>query len=94
MSRIHLVGELRCATQAEIDIVTAHLPEHIQRTRSEPGCLAFSVTPTDDAGVWRVAEEFRDQEAFELHQARVRGSEWGRATAGIERQYEIRGLAG
>ena len=35
---------------------------------------------------------FQDAAAFTAHQQRVAGSEWGRATAGIERRYEIEGI--
>lgn len=66
-----------------------HLPRHIQLTHAEPGCLSFDVQPTDDPFEWIVAERFADQAAFSAHQARVRASEWGRATAGIERDYVI-----
>jgi hypothetical protein len=39
-----------------------------------------------------VAEHFESEHAFKLHQERVSRSDWGRATAGIERRYSIRGL--
>jgi quinol monooxygenase YgiN len=93
MRSVHLAGRLVCKTEAEARLVTDHLPDHIERTRAEPGCLSFSVAPTDDPFVWSVDEEFEDERAFVLHQERVAGSEWGRATAGIERRYSIRGLA-
>lgn len=93
MTSIRLSGQLVCKTAAEARIVAVHLPGHVDRTRSEPGCLAFSVTPTDDPLVWSVEEEFEDRAAFELHQQRVAESEWGLATAGIERRYTIRGLS-
>ena len=82
-----------CKTAAEARIVAVHLPDHIERSRSEPGCLAFSVAPTDDPLVWSVEEEFEDRTAFERHQQRAARSEWGLATAGIERRYTIRGLS-
>jgi hypothetical protein len=34
-----------------------------------------------------------DQAAFDSHQARVQASEWGRATAGIERDYVVASVA-
>jgi quinol monooxygenase YgiN len=90
MSNVHLAGQLICKTAAEAQAVIAHLPDHIERTRSEPGCVSFSVMPTDDPFVWSVEEEFKSQPALESHQARVARSEWGRATAGIERRYAVR----
>ncbi|WP_221584906.1 putative quinol monooxygenase [Microbacterium sp. G2-8] len=89
---VTLTGFLRCRDEADADVVRRHLPEHIRRTRAEPGCAAFAVEPTADPLIWSVAERFVDQEAFAAHQRRVAGSEWGRATAGIPREYEVRGL--
>ncbi|WP_440709889.1 putative quinol monooxygenase [Herbiconiux sp. YIM B11900] len=90
---IRLTGRLVCRNAAEAAIVAAHLPEHIELTRAERGCLAFEVAATDDPLVWAVDEHFASEDAFATHQARVAGSEWGRSTADIERQYEIRRVA-
>jgi quinol monooxygenase YgiN len=87
---IQLTGWLVCRNAAEAAIVAAHLPKHIELTRAERGCLSFEVAATDDPLVWTVEERFATEEAFAAHQARVAGSEWGRSTAGIERQYEVR----
>ena len=88
---VTLSGELSCADAAEAERVRAHLDEHVALTRAEPGCLSFEVTPTADELVWRVAERFVDEAAFDAHQRRVAASTWGRETAGIERSYVIRG---
>jgi quinol monooxygenase YgiN len=48
MREIHLTGQLVCKTEDEVRTVTLHLPEHLERTRAEPGCLSFVVTPTRD----------------------------------------------
>ncbi|MDX5357057.1 MAG: antibiotic biosynthesis monooxygenase, partial [Rhodobacterales bacterium] len=69
--------------------VRDHLPEHVALTHAEPGCLAFQVTPTDDPLVWKVAETFADQAAFEAHQRRTATSPWARATAGLRRDYTL-----
>ncbi len=90
-TRVHLTGHLICACPAELATVEAQLPDHIRLTRAEPGCLSFEVSQTDDPMVWRVAECFTDRAAFEAHQRRVKASDWGRATAGIRRAYEITG---
>ena len=86
---IELTGHLICATQEQAEIVRIHLPRHIDLTRAEPGCVRFEVTPTSDPLVWQVHEVFSTRVAFEAHQRRVRDSEWGRATVGIERDYVI-----
>lgn len=92
MTDVRLTGTLACADAEEAATVRAHLARHIALTRAEEGCLAFDVVPTADPLVWRVDEHFTDEAAFRRHQARVRESEWGRATAGIARRYDITGL--
>jgi quinol monooxygenase YgiN len=89
MGTVRLVGNLICASADEVDIVRKFLPEHIRLTVSEPGCLSFAVTQTEDPMIWRVEERFTDRRAFEAHQARTRASAWGAATAAIRRDYEI-----
>lgn len=93
MPRIQLTGNLICANEEQAAVVSTHLPRHIELTRAEPGCIRFDVTPTGDALVWDVAELFATAEAFRAHQERVAASEWGTATAGIERKYSIVELA-
>ena len=92
MSEVVLSGQLVCANQAEARIVADHLGRHVALTRAEPGCLAFAVRPTDDPLIWQVEERFTDQAAFRAHQLRVATSDWGRATAGIQRRYTIDGI--
>lgn len=89
---ISLTGQLICADQSQGDIVREYLPSHIELTRAEPGCISFEVAQTSDSLVWQVDELFESAEAFAAHQERVRGSEWGRATAAITRSYEIHEL--
>lgn len=89
MSEFRLSGHLVCATNAEAAVVRAQLPRHVSLTRAEPGCVAFSVEPTEDPLVWQVDEVFVDRGAFEAHGARTASSEWGRATAGIQRRYAV-----
>ena len=90
MTQVVLSGRLICVDDEHAAIVAQHLPRHIELTRAEPGCVDFSVVQSDDPYVWRVDERFIDQAAFDAHQRRVAGSEWGRATVGIERDYTIR----
>lgn len=89
MSQIRLTGQLICASEAQAAVVREHLPAHVDLTRAEPGCVSFAVTPAQEPLVWDVAELFADRAAFDAHQARVAASEWGRATAGIERRYSV-----
>jgi quinol monooxygenase YgiN len=89
MAKVCLSGSLLCATQAESEIVRQHLAAHIDLTRSEPGCLYFEVTETEDPLVWRVEELFIDQAAFDAHQIRTKASQWAEKTAAIRRRYQI-----
>jgi quinol monooxygenase YgiN len=92
MDTVRLSGSLICESLEQAQIVARQLPLHVELTRAEPGCLSFAVAPTEDPLVWQVDELFQDAESFATHQHRVAGSEWGRATTGIERRYEIVGL--
>ena len=85
-----LTGLITCADESELHILEHYLPEHVKRTREEPGCNHFSVEPTQDPLVWKVSEEFTRQAAFEAHQARSQHSEWGRNTAVIARAYAVK----
>ncbi|MEA9997579.1 MULTISPECIES: GNAT family N-acetyltransferase [unclassified Cryobacterium] len=89
---VSLSGQLVCLTQDQAGIVRDHLQLHLDLTRAEPGCLAFNVTRTSNPLVWQVEERFEHASAWEAHQERVTGSEWGHATAGIERRYSVIGL--
>ncbi|SMG20593.1 putative quinol monooxygenase [Agreia pratensis] len=92
MTSVRLTGLLICETSDQVQIVIDHLPLHVELTRSEPGCVSFEVARTKDPHVWQVDEQFMDAASFAAHQQRVAASEWGRATAGIERRYEVDGL--
>ncbi|RUM26887.1 antibiotic biosynthesis monooxygenase [Rhizobium vallis] len=87
--KVRLSGQLICASLDEIEIVQKYLPEHMRLTRSEPGCLSFEVTQTEDPMIWRVEERFTDRLAFEAHQIRTKASAWGAATSAIRRDYEV-----
>ena len=86
-----LSGQLICRDALDVEVVRQYLPRHIELTLAEPGCVSFTVVPTSDERVWQVDERFVDEAAFEVHQRRVAASEWGHATAGIERDYIIGG---
>lgn len=92
MDNVRLSGLLRCKNLEEADVVTSYLPEHVELTRNEPGCISFEVSPTQDPLVWSVEERFTDPEAFRAHQERAASSPWGRMTSAIARDYTISGL--
>lgn len=86
---VTLQGTLRCANAAQAELVLRHLPEHILLSRAEAGCLQFDVTRSADPLVWIVSERFTTRAAFDAHQARVKSSVWGQATADIARSYSV-----
>lgn len=90
-NQVRLSGLLRCTTADEVGIVETYLPDHINLTRAEPGCLLFEVSQTEDPLVWRVEELFSDQAAFDFHQQRTRASAWFSATSRITRDYIVTG---
>lgn len=85
--KIRLRGSLTCPADRLLALRAA-LPEHIQLTRQEPGCLSFEVQEHAE-GHFLVEELFRDREAFEAHQSRTRASEWFRVSEGIARDYKV-----
>ncbi len=78
--------------EEKLNEVRAALPDHIRRTRAEPGCLSFDVVESKSMpGRFDVSERFADADAFEAHQKRAQASDWAKITAGIERHYTISG---
>ncbi|WP_248170945.1 MULTISPECIES: putative quinol monooxygenase [unclassified Microbacterium] len=90
---VRLSGRLICHTAEEADAVRRHLARHIELTLAEPGCLRFEITSLGGGRAWSVEELFIDEAAFRAHQHRMADSDWGRATAGLERRYRITGLS-
>ena len=86
---IRLRGSFSAADETEAVVIRQHLTAHITLTRAEPSCLSFAVTQTDDPLVWLVEELFKDQAAFDAHQARNRASPWFAATHTLKRAYTI-----
>lgn len=89
---VRLRGQLICISEAEVQALRQHLPEHIRLTRAEPGCLLFDVSETDDPMVWEVMEAFRTRAEFDAHQARTRDSAWFAATRHILRDFKMEEL--
>lgn len=89
MSKLVLKGYI-LVPEADLVAVSKELPNHIELTRNEAGCLAFEVTrDRDNANRFNVYEEFSGKDAFAFHQDRVRDSKWGEITANVARHYEI-----
>jgi len=92
MAKIILKGFIEIP-DADIHKVTSALPEHIELTLCEPGCLVFSVEPDEqNPNRYNIYEEFADKNAFELHQKRAKESKWGEVTTNVTRNYQIHGL--
>lgn len=92
MNKITLSGHIQ-VPEKEIEKVREALPEHISKTLNEEGCLVFEVKEKEnEMGVFSVYEEFKSKEAFELHQKRVKESEWGAVTRNVTRNYQIKGM--
>lgn len=91
MSKIILSGYI-IVPEPDLEAVQEKLPEHILKTREEEGCLVFNVDqdPADPCR-FQVYEEFKNNAAFEFHQARVGASEWGEVTRNVKRHYMIEG---
>ena len=90
---VSLTGRLVCRTPVDLMAVLEHAGDHIAASRAEPGCLQFDLVQTEDPMVWSLAERFCDVPAYRAHQARTGSSDWGKATAGIERAgYDRRGI--
>ena len=84
-----LTGYIK-VSRSERRVIQQHLVQHIQNTRQEAGCLAFEVNQSaEDDCVFTVFECFKDQAAFESHQARVKVSLWGVISRNAERVYSI-----
>lgn len=89
MPKIILSGHIEVPAD-ELEQVREALTTHISKTRAEAGCLIFEVTESEDKlGVFTVYEEFESKEAFELHQKRVKESDWGAVTKNVSRHYTI-----
>ncbi|MGC9419484.1 MAG: putative quinol monooxygenase [Rhodovulum sp.] len=81
------------APPAHLEAIRGALPEHIQLTRAEPGCLCFDVTEdTEQPGRFNVYEEFADAEALRAHRRRCDASAWGWIARDADRRYTVTGL--
>ncbi|MRI35500.1 antibiotic biosynthesis monooxygenase [Endozoicomonas sp. OPT23] len=93
MKKVILEGHIIVSNE-DLPIILKELPVHIQNTKAENGCLIFMVQQQEhNPNKLTVYEEFIDMEAFELHQIRVKSSQWGRVTINVERHYHITEVA-
>lgn len=87
MRKVKIEGYVIVA-DADLAGVTAALPEHIELTRQEPGCLSFSVTQDEhEPNKFHVSEVFVDKAAFAQHQARAKTTRWAEVSQNLERHY-------
>lgn len=85
--KVTLTGHIDVPS-ADLGIVQAELPKHIQLSRAEPGCLVFNVVPDPlRKNRFVVYEEFVNEDAFNFHQERVMASEWGTIAINVKRNY-------
>ncbi len=75
----------------EITRVKEALITHTRLTLEETGCLHFSVCQnTENPQQFDVKEVFVNQQAFDLHQARVKASPWASISHNVTRHYQIK----
>ncbi|SHG24290.1 putative quinol monooxygenase [Cognatishimia maritima] len=73
--------------------VIAALPEHIKRTRQEPGNVAFEVKQSESVPFrLEVDETFMNLDAFKRHQDRTALSHWAEITRDIPRKFKMEEL--
>ncbi len=89
MSKITLQGHIIVA-DADLEVVKSELLIHTKLTEQETGCLLFSVTvDKNNPNKFDVYEEFVNQAAFDIHQSRVKSSNWGKVTHRVQRHYQV-----
>ncbi|WP_108501540.1 GNAT family N-acetyltransferase [Paracoccus indicus] len=84
---VALHGSLTCTDMAQLLTALSLLPDHVDLSRAEPGCLRFDIAQSEDPMVWTLSEVFADAEAFAAHQARTAGSTWGRDSRDLTRDF-------
>lgn len=87
---IALAGRLICADARQMMTALSLLPDHVDHSRAEPGCLRFDLWQDEDPLVWNLSELFADAEAFSAHQDRTKASIWGRDSTDLGRDFRKR----
>jgi len=76
---------------ADLEAVRRELPEHREATQAEEGCLRFNVfQDLKNKNKFHVFEVFNSEEAFRVHKKRMKGTDWDKAAANVERFYTVR----
>ena len=92
MSKVTLEGYI-LVSDDDIEMVMQELPNHIELTRQELGCVLFEVERDEsNKNRFNVKEEFLTSEAFRYHQQRVAESKWGKVSKNVKRHYQVKGL--
>ena len=92
MNRVTLSGYILVPPD-DLPKVREASPAHIEQTCAEAGCILFTVEEhPSEAGRFDVHEEFDSEEAFEMHQKRIRDSDWGQISRNVARYYTVDGL--
>lgn len=87
MPKIMLRGTLTVPS-ADLDAVLQALPEHMDATRAETGCLEFNVMQrTDEPSIFDVYEVYSERNALDRHQMRLKQTAWAEASRNAERDY-------
>ena len=84
---IAVTGRLICQDAGQMMTALSLLPDHVQASRAEPGCLRFDLWQDDDPLIWNLSELFADADALAAHQARLADSAWGQGSTGMARDY-------
>lgn len=84
---VALHGSLTCTDMGQMMTALSLLPDHVDLSRAEPGCLRFDITQAEDPMVWTLSEVFADADAFAAHQARTADSVWGRDSRDMARDF-------
>ncbi|KGJ90166.1 putative quinol monooxygenase [Colwellia psychrerythraea] len=89
MAKVVLQGYIIVPNEG-LTLVNKALILHKELTLQESGCITFEVTEDkNDSNKYNVYEEFIDQQAFDIHQLRVKNSHWGKVTVNLQRNYRI-----
>jgi len=90
MSKVTLEGHI-IVSDEDLSAVLKELPVHIQKTKSEPGCLVFNFEQQEhNSNKFMIYEEFTDEEAFQLHLNLVKSLDWGVVTKNVQRHYQVK----
>lgn len=89
---VALHGQLICADADQMMTALSLLPDHMDLSRAEPGCLRFDITQSEDPMVWSLSEVFADADAFAAHQVRTADSIWGHDSRNLGRDFHCHDL--